>query len=81
MRKLLLLAATAVVALGASQALSQEKKQLVIVVKGLDNPFFTVLGGVHGESFALEACREGYAKRGFVFDEQDAHGDSVSAMA
>lgn len=40
MRKLLLLAATAAMALGASQAMSQEKKQLVIVVKGLDNAFF-----------------------------------------
>src|SRR6187401_1465123 len=43
MRKLLLLAATAAMALGASQALSQEKKQLVIVVKGLDNPFFEAI--------------------------------------
>src|SRR5690606_22949616 len=43
MRKLLLLAATAAMAFGASQALSQEKKQLVIVVKGLDNPFFEAI--------------------------------------
>src|SRR5690349_23525487 len=43
MRKLLLLAATAAMALGASQAISQEKKQLVIVVKGLDNPFFEAI--------------------------------------
>jgi ribose transport system substrate-binding protein len=43
MRKLLLLAATAAMALGASQAMSQEKKQLVIVVKGLDNPFFEAI--------------------------------------
>src|SRR5215207_5661876 len=43
MRKLLLLAATAAMALGASHALSQEKKQLVIVVKGLDNPFFEAI--------------------------------------
>ncbi len=43
MRKLLLLAATAALALGASHALAQEKKQLVIVVKGLDNPFFEAI--------------------------------------
>ena len=40
MRKTLLLAA-AVLALGAGQALA--KKQLVIVVKGLDNPFFEAI--------------------------------------
>ena len=38
MRKLLLLAATAALAFGAGPALA--KKQLVIVVKGLDNAFF-----------------------------------------
>jgi ribose transport system substrate-binding protein len=43
MKKVLLLAATAAMALGASQALAQEKKQLVIVVKGLDNPFFEAI--------------------------------------
>ena len=43
MRKLLLLTATAALALAANQALSQEKKQLVIVVKGLDNPFFEAI--------------------------------------
>jgi ribose transport system substrate-binding protein len=43
MRKVLLLAATAALALGASHALAQEKKQLVIVVKGLDNPFFEAI--------------------------------------
>ena len=43
MRKLLLLAATAAMAFGASQALAQDKKQLVIVVKGLDNPFFEAI--------------------------------------
>ena len=41
MRKALLLAA-AVLALGAGTALAQ-KKQLVIVVKGLDNPFFEAI--------------------------------------
>jgi ribose transport system substrate-binding protein len=40
MRKILLLAA-AVLALGAGQTLA--KKQLVIVVKGLDNPFFEAI--------------------------------------
>ena len=43
MRKLILLAATAVLALGAGQALAQSKKQLVIVVKGLDNAFFEAI--------------------------------------
>ena len=38
MKKVLLLAAAAALALGAGPALA--KKQLVIVVKGLDNPFF-----------------------------------------
>src|SRR6266446_7519109 len=42
MRKsLLLVAAAAVMALGAGPALA--KKQLVIVVKGLDNPFFEAI--------------------------------------
>ncbi len=41
MRKLLLLAATAALAFGAGPALA--KKQLVIVVKGLDNPFFEAI--------------------------------------
>src|SRR5882672_4673341 len=41
MRKLGLLAAAAVMALGAGPALA--KKQLVIVVKGLDNPFFEAI--------------------------------------
>ena len=43
MRKLLLLAAAAALALGSAQALAQSKKQLVIVVKGLDNPFFEAI--------------------------------------
>ncbi|AHK47011.1 sugar-binding protein [Ensifer sp. 1H6] len=41
MRKTILLAAVAVLALCAGQALA--KKQLVIVVKGLDNPFFEAI--------------------------------------
>ncbi|WP_421912247.1 sugar-binding protein [Mesorhizobium sp.] len=41
MRKSLLLAAVAMMALGAGPALA--KKQLVIVVKGLDNPFFEAI--------------------------------------
>ncbi len=41
MKKSLLLAAAALMALGTSQALA--KKQLVIVVKGLDNPFFEAI--------------------------------------
>ena len=41
MKKSLLLAAAAVMALGAGPALA--KKQLVIVVKGLDNPFFEAI--------------------------------------
>jgi len=39
MKRLALLAATAVLALGVSDAMAA-KKQLVIIVKGLDNPFF-----------------------------------------
>jgi ribose transport system substrate-binding protein len=42
-KKLLVLAAAAFVAVGGS-AIAQEKKTLAVVVKGLDNPFFTVLG-------------------------------------
>jgi ribose transport system substrate-binding protein len=44
MRTTMLLATAALVALTAGQAVSQEKKTLAVVVKGLDNPFFTVLG-------------------------------------
>ena len=40
----MLLAAVAVLALTSGQAITQEKKTLAVVVKGLDNPFFTVLG-------------------------------------
>ncbi len=38
-----LMLATAVLALGAGMGLAQDKKQLVIVVKGLDNPFFEAI--------------------------------------
>jgi ribose transport system substrate-binding protein len=41
MKKFILLASVAVLALGAGPALA--KKQLVIVVKGLDNPFFEAI--------------------------------------
>jgi ribose transport system substrate-binding protein len=44
MRKTMLLAAVAVLALTTGHAVTQEKKTLAVVVKGLDNPFFTVLG-------------------------------------
>lgn len=44
MRKTMILAAVAVLAMTAGQAVTQEKKTLAVVVKGLDNPFFTVLG-------------------------------------
>ena len=43
MRKSLLLVAAAALALGSGSALAQSKKQLVIVVKGLDNPFFEAI--------------------------------------
>ena len=43
MRKILLLAAAVALAIGAGPAMAQ-KKTLAVVVKGLDNPFFTVLG-------------------------------------
>src|SRR5688500_18553706 len=42
MRKVLLLFAAAALAISAVSALAQ-KKQLVIVVKGLDNPFFEAI--------------------------------------
>jgi ribose transport system substrate-binding protein len=44
MRKTMLVAAVALLAMTAGQAVTQEKKTLAVVVKGLDNPFFTVLG-------------------------------------
>jgi ribose transport system substrate-binding protein len=43
MRKAVLVLATAALALGAGHAMAQ-KKTLAIVVKGLDNAFFTVMG-------------------------------------
>ena len=43
MRTQTLLAATAALALVAGGAMAQDKKQLVIVVKGLDNPFFEAI--------------------------------------
>jgi ribose transport system substrate-binding protein len=43
MRNLTLLAASAALALSAGAGLAQDKKQLVIVVKGLDNPFFEAI--------------------------------------
>jgi ribose transport system substrate-binding protein len=45
MKKALLLAASvAVLALVVSGPAMAQKKTLAVVVKGLDNPFFTVLG-------------------------------------
>ncbi|MGE3305351.1 MAG: substrate-binding domain-containing protein [Rhizobiaceae bacterium] len=44
MRKALYLAAVAMLALSTTSAITAEKKTLAVVVKGLDNPFFTVLG-------------------------------------
>jgi ribose transport system substrate-binding protein len=44
MRKSLLVLAAAAIALAAGSASAQDKKTLAVVVKGLDNPFFTVLG-------------------------------------
>jgi ribose transport system substrate-binding protein len=43
MNRLALLIAASAVALGAGAAMAQDKKQLVIVVKGLDNPFFEAI--------------------------------------
>jgi len=43
MKKTMMLATAAVLALGAGAGVAQEKKQLVIVVKGLDNPFFEAI--------------------------------------
>jgi ribose transport system substrate-binding protein len=43
LKKVVLLLAAAALALGASPALAQGKKQLVIVVKGLDNAFFEAI--------------------------------------
>ena len=43
MNKLAMLVAVSAAALGAGSAMAQDKKQLVIVVKGLDNPFFEAI--------------------------------------
>ena len=43
MNKLAMLLAVSAAALGAGTAMAQDKKQLVIVVKGLDNPFFEAI--------------------------------------
>ena len=43
MKKTVLLIAATALALSAGSAMAQ-KKTLAVVVKGLDNPFFTVLG-------------------------------------
>jgi ribose transport system substrate-binding protein len=43
MKHLTLLATAAVLALSAGSSMAQDKKQLVIVVKGLDNPFFEAI--------------------------------------
>ena len=43
MTRTMMLATAAVLALGAGAGVAQEKKQLVIVVKGLDNPFFEAI--------------------------------------
>jgi ribose transport system substrate-binding protein len=44
MKKTIFLIAAAAIALTAGVASAQDKKILAVVVKGLDNPFFTVLG-------------------------------------
>ena len=44
MKKLLIILAAAGLVLSAEAAMAQQKKTLAVVVKGLDNPFFTVLG-------------------------------------
>lgn len=44
MRKAVLSVAAATLAVSVAAANAQDKKELAIVVKGLDNPFFTVLG-------------------------------------
>jgi ribose transport system substrate-binding protein len=43
MKRLTLVCAAAALMLGAGSGLAQDKKQLVIVVKGLDNPFFEAI--------------------------------------
>jgi hypothetical protein len=47
-KTMLVLAGAATLAMLAGGAYAQDKKELAVVVKGLDNPFFTVLGsGLH----------------------------------
>jgi ribose transport system substrate-binding protein len=43
MKRLTLLLAASAIAIGVTSAMAQDKKQLVIVVKGLDNPFFEAI--------------------------------------
>src|SRR5690606_37439653 len=38
--------------------------------------FLAVLGGIHGEAFALQARGQRFAQGCFVFDEQDTHGST-----
>ena len=44
MKKVLMTMAAAGLAISVGAANAAEKKTLAVVVKGLDNPFFTVLG-------------------------------------
>lgn len=44
MKRLIYIVSAAALAVSAGAAMAQEKKTLAVVVKGLDNPFFTVLG-------------------------------------
>jgi len=44
MKRLLYIASALALVASAGAAMSQDKKTLAVVVKGLDNPFFTVLG-------------------------------------
>src|SRR6478735_12161940 len=41
--------------------------------------FLAVGGGIHGEAFALQARGKGFAQRGFIFNQQDAHVVSLTA--
>ena len=43
--------------------------------------FFAVLGGVDRKAFALQAGSQGLTQGGFVFNQQNAHGDSFSRAA
>src|SRR5688572_13833308 len=44
MRKILLLLAATALTLSVGSGMAQDKKTLAVVVKGLDNGFFTVMG-------------------------------------